>query len=114
MGVTTQPMADQTQNEQKTLAVVTETEVAKEVKAVPPEASEDKLAEMVDMKAEKIDPEVQKKASEFADALLSDRYTPQQKRDAIDNIFGSSDIQTGITNYLTTLIKEINTTPKTT
>jgi uncharacterized protein YaaN involved in tellurite resistance len=107
MGATTQPMADQTQNEQKPLAIVTETEVAKEVKAVPPEASEDKLAEMVDMKAEKIDPEVQKKASEFADALLSDRYTPQQKRDAIDNMGLESQKSVAKSRMLDTQIRQI-------
>ena len=107
MGATTQPMADQTQNEQKPLAVVTETEVAKEVKAVPPEASEDKLAEMVEMKVEKIDPEVQKKASEFADALLSDRYTPQQKRDAIDNMGLESQKGVARSRILDTQIRQI-------
>ena len=107
MGATTQPMANQTQNEQKPLAVVTETEVAKEVKAIPPEASEDKLAEMVDMKVEKIDPEVQKKASEFADALLSDRYTPQQKRDAIDNMGIETQKSVARSRILDTQIRQI-------
>ncbi|MEK7395916.1 MAG: toxic anion resistance protein [Candidatus Poribacteria bacterium] len=108
MGAATQPMADdQTQNEQKPLAVVTETEVAKEVKAIPPEASEDKLAEMVDMKVEKIDPEVQKKASEFADALLSDRYTAQQKRDAIDNMGLETQKSVAKSRMLDTQIRQI-------